>query len=63
MDSDDTKDRGTSRREFLKKAPMGVLGALALATVGGGLLGRARRRVSFAPDSIFRPRDGGPSQA
>lgn len=57
MDSEDRDGVGSSRREFLKKVPMGLLGALALVTVGGGLLGRARREVTFSHDSIFRPRD------
>ena len=63
MNSDDTRERGTSRREFLRRAPLMAVGAMALATLGGGLLGLTRRRQSFAPDSIFRPRDGGPAQS
>ncbi len=62
MDSKDNEGSGSSRREFLRKVPMGLLGVAALMTVGGGLFGRARQRVGFGPDSIFRPRDGGPSE-
>ena len=62
MDSKDNECSGSSRREFLRKVPLGLLGVAALVTVGGGLFGRARRRVTFAPDSIFRPRDGGPTE-
>ena len=59
MDSKDNEGAGSSRRDFLRKVPMGLLGAVALVTVGGGLFRFTRRRVTFAPDSIFRPRDGG----
>ena len=62
MDSKDNEGSGSSRREFLRKVPMGLLGVAALMTVGGGLLGLTRRRVSFGPDSIFRPRDGGQTE-
>ena len=62
MDSKDNEGSGSSRREFLSKVPKGLLGVAALMAVGGGLFGLTRRRVTFAPDSIFRPRDGGPTE-
>ena len=66
MDLQDKKVNGSSRREFLKKASLGLAGVFALTSIGGGLLrlGRNRRKqVEFAKDSIFRPRDGGTREA
>jgi hypothetical protein len=66
MDSQDKQGMGSSRRDFLKKIPLGVAGAFVLTTLGGGLLRRGRGghgQVEFAKDSIFRPRDGGPTEA
>lgn len=66
MDSDDKQLTGNSRRDFLKKAPIGLAGVFALTALGGGLFrrGRGRRRVTrFASDSIFRPRDGDQQEA
>ena len=66
MDSQNEEDFGKSRRNFLKKAGLGLAGVGAFVTVGGSLLrfrGRRKQRIEFDKDSIFRPRDGGPRQA
>ena len=67
MDSHGEEDFGKSRRSFLKKAGLGLVGVGAFVTVGGGLLrfrGRRRKQqMEFAKDSIFHPRDGGIGKA
>ena len=59
MSEDSTEKKGISRRDFLTKAPLGIIGGIGVGVVAGKLLGTVLRdRVSppqFPEDSIFKP--------
>ena len=59
MGNSEIKQKGISRRTFLKGVPIGMLGALAIGVFGSRILSSSanRRLPRFKKGSIFTPRD------
>ncbi len=59
MDDSEIRQKGISRRTFLKGIPIGMLGAFAIGVFGSRILSSSakRRLPKFKKGSIFTPRD------
>ena len=55
MDREEKPKRAYSRRDFLRKAPLAVVGGLVLGVVSRKLFGRHGKAVRFREGSIFTP--------